>query len=265
MNYIVTGGLGFIGRNLLRKLADTPHGFHCLDIISGDDVCDPIDYPRCDVLIHLAAFTNVRESFKHPERCILENTAGMLNCLEFARENNSKVIFASSMGAPYALSPYSASKLACEHYCKSYAESYGVDVTVLRFSSVYGPLSAHKQSVIASFIKACMHHRDITIYGDGEQVRDFIHVDDVTEAILSVNGNKLTRVTSGKSHSVLKIAKMIQEMSAELLDFKPVIFHDPANPGEITDMASQTNISAQIALEDGLYNTFKWYKENYKC
>lgn len=265
MNFIVTGGLGFIGKNLARKLADTTEGFHILDRITGDDICDPIDFPGCDQLIHLASFTNVRESFRHPKRCVIENTAGMLNCLEFALEHNSKVIFSSSMGAPHALSPYSASKLACEHYCNAYRESYRLDVIVLRFSSVYGPLSGHKQSLIASFIKQCLAYKDLTIYGDGAQERDFIHVDDVTDAILSANGNKLTRVSTGKSHSVLKVAELIQDMSNELLGFRPKINYSPPNSGEITDMAPQTDISAKIPLEEGLYSTFKWYKECYKC
>jgi len=89
------------------------------------------------------------------------------------------------MGASELQSPYSASKLACEEFCTTYRQTFGVKVNVLRLSNVYGPHSIHKTSVIAKFIKQCINRKDLEIFGDGMQTRDFVHVDDVIDTIIN--------------------------------------------------------------------------------
>ena len=142
MNYIISGGYGFIGRNLTLALDRGNHSFIILDKVVGCDLrsCD-LRILGCDVFVHLAAITNIRDSIGNPSQTISDNLQMTLNCLNYCREQQIPFIFASSMGAPQALSPYSASKLACESACTAYSESYGLETTILRLSSVYGPQS----------------------------------------------------------------------------------------------------------------------------
>ena len=264
MDYIVSGGLGFIGTNLIIELKKHERDFLPLDRLSGFDVIyDPIFEAWCNTFVHLAAFTNVRKSIKDPIAAITENTQGTLSCLQYAKKAGAHFIFTSSMGAPKASSPYTASKLACEAFCNAYRESYGIDTTTLRLSNVYGPYSKHKESVVAKFIKCCLDRKNIEIFGDGLQTRDFIHVDDVVRTIIKCSKAKMLNVSSGKSTSILKLAEMIRFLSAELTGFIPEIVWKEAIKGEIDTVEPKTNIHARIDLESGLESTFKWYMEHY--
>ena len=187
MNYIISGGAGFIGQNLVGNLPK-PYFSTILDISQGqgqDLRKELITVPLCDTFIHLAALTDVRRSLSHPQKVILDNCKMTLNCLEYARYHKAHFIFTSSMGASELQSPYSASKLACEEFCTTYRQTFGVKVNVLRLSNVYGPHSIHKTSVIAKFIKQCINRKDLEIFGDGMQTRDFVHVDDVIDTIIN--------------------------------------------------------------------------------
>lgn len=264
MDYIVSGGLGFIGKNLAIKLKDDNKEFVVLDKLTGCDVCeDIVAYPDCTTFVHLAAFTNVRESIKWPVSAITGNTQGTVKCLQYAKRLGSHFIFASSMGAPHSLSPYTASKLAGEAFCTAYRESYGMDATILRLSNVYGPHSEHKDSVIAKFIMLCLDRKDIEIYGNGLQTRDFIHVDDVVRTIMRCSKAKMIYVASGKPTSVLDLAEMIRALSAELTEFKPEIVWRDVIKGEIDKVKLKTNIIPRVDLETGLRSTFKWYMRHY--
>jgi len=264
MDYIISGGLGFIGKNLVIKLRELKKEFQVLDRLNDFDVIkDPIFHAWCNTFVHLAAFTNVRESIEHPVKSIMENTEGTLSCLHYARESGAHFIFASSMGAAKSLSPYSASKLAGEAFCVAYRASYDTPTTILRLANVYGPHSKHKESVVAKFIKNCLDRENIKIYGDGLQTRDFIHVDDVVRTILHCSKAKLINVGSGKATSILKLAEMIRSLSAELTGYIPEIVWKDANNGEISTVKPKTNIRAKVDLETGLRSTFKWFMEHY--
>jgi len=266
MNYIISGGLGFIGKNLSVALARSHEDFVVLDKLTGCDLntCD-IRMAECNKFVHLAACTNIRESLTCPEKFIIENVQTTVRCLNYARQTGAHFIFASSLGAPQALSPYSASKLACEAICKAYHESFGVKVTILRFSSVYGPYSMHKSSVIASFIKNCLKHSSLTINGDGVQERDFIYVDDVVKAIVNCGSNKVMNVCTGFSTSINYLAEYIRDLSDELINFRPEIKFSPAIKGEVMETPAKPDILAETHLEKGIKETFKWYMEHYKC
>jgi len=264
MDYIITGGLGFIGTNLSIKLASINAKFAVLDRLNGFDICeDPISFKECKTLVHLAAFTNVRGSIEWPVTAIRENIKGIVNCLQYAKDTKPHLIFTSSMGAPSSLSPYTASKLACEAICTAYRESYGIEITVLRLANVYGPHSKHKTSVVARFIKSCLEKRDLEIFGNGLQTRDFIHVDDVVRTILGCTKAKVINVGSGIATSVLELAEIIRALSTELTDFTPEIIWKDANRGEIKKVEPRTSILARVNLKTGLELTFKWYVEHY--
>lgn len=222
MRWLVTGGCGFIGRNLIRLLLDEPGttvrvvddlsvGTRSdLEAIGADerielvvgDVRDESLAQRVvaghDVVVHLAANTGVGPSVANPRYDCLVNVVGTLNYLEACRHGGvSRFVFASS-GAPigecepplheelpaHPVSPYGASKLAGEAYCSAYNRSFGIDTVALRFGNVYGPYSSHKNSVVAKFIRDAVAGKPWEIYGDGSQTRDFIFVDDIIDAII---------------------------------------------------------------------------------
>lgn len=263
LDMIISGGLGFIGKNLLVELMKTGMRYEIIDRICGYDVCSTEvthEMAHCSTFVHLAAFTNVRESLKWPSVAVKQNLSGTANCLEHARKVGAHFIFTSSMGAPQALSPYSASKLACEAVCNAYRESYDMDITVLRLSNVYGPYSKHKGSVISKFINHCLDHQPLEIYGDGKQTRDFIYVEDVCKTIMQQRREKLIRVASGITTPIIEIAERIRNLSSKLINFRPDIVFKDAVQGEINQVDSRTDISQTVLLEKGLKSTFEWFK-----
>lgn len=263
MDYIISGGLGFIGKNLSIKLSKSNRKFKILDKLCGQDVCLRLPgMEKTKKFVHLAAFTNVRLSIKNPKMAINENVAGIINCIEFAKKCGAHFIYTSSQGAPAALSPYSASKLAGESICNAFRESYGLDATTLRLSNVYGPHSKHKGSVIPAFIKRCLDRRDIKIYGNGMQTRDFIHVDDVVNTIINCSKQKLINVASGTSISILELAEIIRDLSDKIIGFRPNIEWEAPIKGEITKVDTSTDISQTVLLEEGLKSTFEWFKDH---
>jgi len=263
-DYIISGGLGFIGKNLSIKLSRSFKDFVILDKLTGCDLCKmSIRMDSCNNFIHLASFTDVRKSLLNPKQAIIQNCSSTIRGLDYARDCEAHFVFTSSMGAPDAMSPYSASKFACEAICNAYRESYKVNTTVLRLSNVYGPHSLHKTSVIAAFIRNALDKKALTIFGDGEQTRAFVYVDDVVNALLTCNGNKLLNISSGKSISIKRLAYYIQEISQELTSYSPPVKFNGYIAGEIFKVNSETDIRPKTTLKQGLKKTFKWFMENY--
>lgn len=255
MNWLVTGSEGFIGVNLLNYLLE-----HGEDVVGLDyehcDLCE--GYPSIinsldlDIIVHLAAETDVRESLKAPEKVFIRNCQSTINMLELARRKGAKFIFTSSQAADFCLSPYGASKLACESLIESYRNSYNLNAVILRLSNVYGPHSAHKNSVIAKFIKSKLANKPVEIYGSGEQLRDFIHVSDVCSQIHTADRD-LT-ISTGVLTSINNLAELL-EVS---------VTHTDPIKGEILFPDSHSEITFDYALEEGLTQTLKWFEENYK-
>ena len=161
---------------------------------------------QVDIIVHLAANTGVQPSVEDPMKDCAVNIQGTLNYLEAARHNQVKrFVFASSGApvgeveppiheemAPHPVSPYGASKLAGEGYCSAYFRTFGVPTVALRFGNVYGPLSGHKNSVVAKFIRQAINGETLVIYGDGNQTRDFIYIGDLVRALcLSATANNV--------------------------------------------------------------------------
>jgi len=202
-----------------------------VELIVGDVLDREISIKICqgiDVIIHLAGNTGVPVSVENPRDDLMNNIIGTFNYLDSARKNNvSRFIFASS-GAPVGetkppvhekvnprpISPYGASKLACEAYCSAFYSSYGLETIALRFSNVYGPKSYLKNSVVAKFIRSCINNEQIELYGNGSQTRDFIFIDDLVEAIyISATkkniGGDVFQIGSGCETTVNQIAEHI--------------------------------------------------------
>jgi UDP-glucose 4-epimerase len=267
-SYLVTGGCGFIGVNLIGQLKAQGASVRVLDNLSlgksedvaafgvelqVGDIRDVQAVARAcegvDTVVHLAGHTRVLESLSHPALNFEINAAGTFNVLESARcAGVQKVIFASTGGAilgeqeqpvhegmvPHPISPYGASKLAGEAYCSAFFGSYGLNTVALRFSNVYGPYSYHKGSVVAAFFRNLRQNEPIVIYGDGEQTRDFVYVGDLVQAILLADSTntpgEVFQIASGLETSLRTLVETMQSALSELtFDVR----YEPARTGEV--------------------------------
>src|SRR5271155_1852220 len=249
-SYLVTGGCGFIGTNLISRLASLGHRIRVLDDLSmgkrediehygvdlqiGDIRDLPVMKKACagiDTVVHLAAHTRVIESVTDPELNFEINAAGTMNVLLACRDAAvQKMIFASTGGAilgeqeppvhegmvPRPVSPYGAGKLAGEAYCSAFFGSYGLNTIALRFSNVYGPFSYHKGSVIAQYFRDLLQGRPLIVYGDGSQTRDFVFVEDLVEAVLLAEQidppGDVFQIASGRETSLNELIALIRQL-----------------------------------------------------
>lgn len=297
MKILITGGAGFVGANLARMLIDRSHRVLVLDDLSASkheylkglelgfiegSILDPnVVYQAvewADSVIHLAAQTSVINSIADPiGDDFTINTMGSVNVLDACKAVDTKrFIFASSSAAKqYNLSPYGASKRAVEGYCLAYYSTYGLETVVLRLANVYGPYSAHKNSVVAKWFKAIMDKKEIVVEG-GEQTRDFIHVTDVCRAIVAalesdVSG-RILQVGTGIETSVSELAGMIARqiygiVGGQIINVK-IKYTTRSRQGDITVPSHLAKIDAilhwqpSIKLADGLESTWKWFNDN---
>jgi len=327
-NWLITGGCGFIGTNLIAHLLKENKNSNIrvldnLSVSTTDDlarVCsfteidsthltstsslkgksssvelvvgDIKDYDTClstsqniDVTVHLAANTGVGPSIENPRQDMEANVIGTFNLLEAVRQNRvKKFIFASSGApigeceppiheelAPHPVSPYGASKLAGEAYCSAYFRTFGIETVALRFGNVYGPLSTHKYSVVAKFIKRAMEGKPLEIYGDGTQTRDFIFVDDLIHAItLAVSteniGGEIFQIATNTETTVVNMVKKLL-LVLEDSGFRGVnLRHVDQRPGDVrrnfSDTTKAKNIlgwDAKVELLEGLKRTLDWF------
>jgi UDP-glucose 4-epimerase len=236
-----------------------------------------------DVIVHLAANTGVEPSVKNPTADMEANVIGTLNVLEVARQKGVKrFIFASSGApagevqppiheeiAPHPVSPYGASKLAGEGYCSAYYRTFGLKTVVLRFGNVYGSGSSHKSSIVAKFIRQGLAGETCEIYGDGNQTRDFIYVDDLVDAILKAamfdGGGEIFQIASSKEHTVNEVAEiLIEELGQNGMTLHLV--HSSPRMGDVRRNFSNTakarkflGWQAAIDLREGLKRTVNWF------
>ena len=268
MRVLITGGCGFIGANLVRRLAGRP-GLELvvfdneslgrrehLGEFGGRFICGDMRdraaldgaLAGVDVVVHLAADTRVIESIANPAHNFDVNVVGGLNLLEAMRAAGApRLINASTGGAiigeadppvhermlAQPLAPYGAGKLAMEGYCSAYAGSYGLETLSLRFSNVYGPGSRHKGSVVAAFFKRLIAGQPLVVYGDGGQVRDFVYVDDLCDGILAAMDSRVCGVIQLGSGRPVSVAGLIEAMRAATAPAPIAVTHEPARAGEV--------------------------------
>ena len=245
---VVTGGAGFIGSNLVERLLERGDQVVVIDNESAnthDEVYwnpnamnvkgDVTDFSllknaciNADCIYHLAADISIQYSIENPTESYKNNVVGTLNVLEVARVLGIKKVVFSSTAAIYGstsepcvetdrpdpLNPYSVSKLAGENLMKMYNDLYGIETVSLRYFNVYGPRQAHKGQyapVMGIFQKQKFEGKPLTIIGDGNQTRDFIHVADVAHANMMVAEKDIVgvfNVGSGTEYSVNQIASL---------------------------------------------------------
>lgn len=266
-------------------------GPRSLELVVGDILDESLALEvskDCDIIVHLAANTGVGPSVDNPRLDCVTNVLGTLNYLEAARLNNiSRFIFASS-GAPtgeveppiheelppHPVSPYGASKLAGEGYCSAYNKTFNIDTVALRFGNVYGPGSAHKNSVVAKFIRQFLKGEKIEIYGDGNQSRDFIYIDDLIDAILICAttpgiGGETFQIASGGEITVKELSeKLIKIMRRHgISDFR--LSNTDSRIGDVkrnfadnSKARKRLGWAPKFSINKGLSRTVKYFLED---
>ncbi|HEV3382868.1 MAG TPA: SDR family NAD(P)-dependent oxidoreductase [Trebonia sp.] len=280
---LVTGGAGFVGATLVRRLVESGYRVRVLDnLTTGDpahlagvdaelvkgDIRDPgalDDALRgMDSVIHLAAAGSVIGSVQDPAMNFDVNVNGTFQVLDAARRAGiSRTVQASTGGAligdatppvnerslPKPLSPYGASKLAGEGYAHAFAKTYGIRTTAIRFGNVYGPWCARKRGVLNVFFESIHDGKPLVIYGDGTSSRDYVHVSDISHALQlalekdDLPGGTVLHAASGVETSITDLADLCR--SAAGFPDHPVE-HRPARPGEVGRNFAAYDLAAEL-------------------
>jgi len=304
MKILVTGGAGFIGSNLVDRLIADGYKVIVVDNLSTgkkENINEKAKFYKVDILspkifeifqkekpeivFHLAAQINVRKSIENPIEDAKTNILGSLNIFEASKKFKvKKIIFTSTGGAIYGSakiiptpenyppkpqSPYGIAKLTIENYLDFYKKVYKIDYLSLRLSNVYGPRQDPKgeAGVVAIFIDKLLKGKRPTIFGSGEQTRDFIFVADVVEALIkSINykgKEKIFNVGTGIETSINKLFKLISKILKKKISPK----YAPEKPGEIkrsclaiSKIKKELKWRPKYNLEEGLKETIKWFK-----
>jgi UDP-N-acetylglucosamine/UDP-N-acetyl-alpha-D-glucosaminouronate 4-epimerase len=306
---LVTGGAGFIGSHLVENLVKQGHSVRVLDnfetgsranlsewqkdieIVAGS--VEDIDTVKrvvkgIDWIFHEAARVSVPQSIEDPAGTHSVNSSGTLNILIAARNAGVKRIVCASSCAVYGnapelpkredmqpspQSPYAVTKLALEHYCNMFFNLYGVEAVSLRYFNIFGPRQnplAQYAAVVPIFVRNMLQHKPSIIYGDGEQTRDFVFVQDCVQANLlaaksSDSPGNVYNVGSANQISVNQLFSMLQKITG--CEISAV--YEAGRMGEVLHSCSDTsrarkhlNFQPKFDLEKGLELTVDWYQRN---
>jgi len=276
MKCLVTGGAGFIGTNLIKRLISDNHKVISFDNYSTGfrenqlDGCRYADVDiredfkdfseKVDVIFHMAALPRIKPSFDNPSETLEVNVNGTINVLEYARKNNIPVIYAGSSsfwGGVYK-NPYTFTKWQGEEVCKMYERIYGLSVTICRFYNVYGdymPESGSYRTVLPIFLEQYKNNESLTITDDGEQRRDFTHVDDIVDAMIKVvqlnKWGNIYELGRGENYSINEVADMFGGKK---------VYIDPI-PGEVRDTLCKSELARRKLHWKPKINLNEWVEE----
>jgi nucleoside-diphosphate-sugar epimerase len=309
---LITGGAGFIGSNIASELLAKDYNVKILDNLSTgrkvnlEPIIDQIkfingdindvdllkqEFANVDFILHQAAIPSVPRSIESPMDSHTNNATGMLNVLKAARDAKVKRVVCASSSSVYGdakeeyksenlqtdpLSPYAAAKIMGEHYCKIFYNLYGLETVSLRYFNVFGPNQDPQSdyaAVIPLFIKAILKNEAPTIFGDGQQSRDFTFVKNNVDAnILAMTSDKAghgeaINIACGKSYTLNELVTAINKILGKNIKAK---FADP-RPGDIKHSLADISRAKElldyqvdIDFEEGLKQTIDWLKNNAK-
>jgi UDP-N-acetylglucosamine/UDP-N-acetyl-alpha-D-glucosaminouronate 4-epimerase len=307
-SYLVTGGAGFIGNHIVRALLERGHTVRVFDNFSTGhrenltDILDRVELVEGDLrsidacrravkgitcVLHQAALLSVPRSIEDPHTTHEVNATGTLHLLVAARDAGARrVVYASSSSVygpelklpraehdrPNPISPYAVSKLAGEQYCLSFHHAYGLETVALRYFNIFGPRQGWDSpyaGVLPRFIRALRRGEAVTVFGDGEQSRDFTFVANAVDANLRAltvpaAAGRVYNVGAGRKASVNDLLALV----ARSLATRPVVEHAPPRTGDVRDsLADLTAIRRDlgyeptVTLEEGLRRTVEWNVE----
>ncbi|MBO0821497.1 MAG: NAD-dependent epimerase/dehydratase family protein [Nocardiopsaceae bacterium] len=301
---LVTGGAGFVGATLVRRLVADGYRVRVIDnLTTGDaahlagvdaelvtgDIRDAAALDAAmtgmDSVIHLAAAGSVIGSVTDPAANFDVNVNGTFQVLDAARRAGiARTVQASTGGAligdatppvderslPKPISPYGASKLAGEGYAHAYAKTYGIRTAAIRFGNVYGPWCARKRGVLNVFFESIHDGRPMIVYGDGSSSRDYVHVEDIAQALQlaleadDLPGGSVLHAASGVETSITELADLCRNAAGA--PDHPVEFR-PKRAGEVGrnfasyDLAHELlGYTPTVKREDGIPRLWEWFQ-----
>ncbi|MDR1195994.1 MAG: SDR family NAD(P)-dependent oxidoreductase [Endomicrobium sp.] len=264
----------------LKKLKG--FAFFRADIENKKSVENIVKKQKVSVIINLAARAGVRYSMENPFIYVSTNTMGTLNLLDIAREYKinkfvlastsslyagQKMPFSETLAVNTPISPYAASKKGAEAMCYSYHYLYGLDITVVRYFTVYGPAGRPDMSIIR-FIKWIDEGKPIELFGDGSQSRDFTYVDDIasgTIKALKKTGYKTINLGGNKPYKLSYMINLIEKNLGKKAAYNYKPFHKAditATWANINEAKNTLGWTPKISLEQGIRKTVDWYLEN---
>ena len=305
--FLVTGGAGFIGSHLVERLLQRGERVRVVDNLCTGSIerlgrvrsaidfidADLADPQVCDRVVdgvthvlHQAAIPSVQRSIRDPLASNRANVTATLNLLESCRTRGvGRVVYAASSSVygntallpkqedmpANPLSPYALQKFVGERYARMYHELFGLETVSLRYFNVFGPSQdpqSEYSAVIPKFIDKLLNGKTLTIFGDGEQSRDFTYVDNVVEAnllALTATGaaGKVCNIGCGTRISLNRLVAILEK----IIGCKARVEYQPARPGDVRDSQADLtraknllDYSPQISIEDGLSRTVDWFR-----
>lgn len=312
MRIIVTGGAGFIGSHIVDCLEKEGHDVTVVDDLSNGkrennskntkfhriSITDLNALNACfleikpEIVFHLAAHINVRNSLKLPAHDAEVNIIGSLNVLECCRLHSvKKIIFSSTGGAiygetnnipttesesPHPISHYGVAKFSIENYIYLYKAVYGLEYVILRYANVFGPRQdpIGEAGVVSIFINAILDGKDCRINGEGKQTRDYVFVGDVVAANMAAfhetPKSKIFNIGTGKETSVIELYQQIEKEVLAKTSKKTGYFHGPVVQGEVMRSCLDASLAKKeliwtpkIKLQEGIGKTVDFFMKKH--
>jgi len=314
MNFLVTGGAGFIGFHVCERLLQSGHAVRVLDDLNDfyepqikrgnlrdlQALAKPFEFVQGDLtdracvdelfasakfdqVIHLAARAGVRPSLSQPALYQRVNVEGTVNLLEAARRNgvkkiiiassssvygvNSKVPFSESDPIFSAISPYAASKLACEALGHVYHHVYGMDIVMLRFFTVYGPRQ-RPDLAIHKFARLIDAGKPIPVFGDGSTARDYTYVTDTVDGVIACTKKEFGYDIFNLGESQTVTLSRLVELLEKSLGRKAIIDRQPIQPGDvpityadISKARKHLGYNPRVKIEEGIPLFVEWFRK----
>ena len=277
---VVTGGAGFVGTNLCKKLVSSGYSVSSIDNYStgfgknhimgvryfNKDVSDKLGLEGicqdADVIYHLAALARIQPSFVHPEKYFQSNIAGTFNLCEVGRKYGIPIILSgsSSHHSGKFKNPYTFTKDISEELLMLYDKIYNIEQSIARFYNVYGPNHIEEgeyATVIAKWDKAHREKRPLTIYGDGSKERDFTHVDDIVDGLIKIwttgSYGTIFELGRGRKFSLQEVAESYQPSFG--------IIYEEDKKGEAQSVECDSCVAKKLLNWEPKFNLQDWIKK----
>jgi UDP-glucose 4-epimerase len=292
---LVTGASGFIGRAVVAALRQRgvlvtavdreppdPSWDDGVHVVTGElsdqETCVSAFETRPTAVVHLAALTSVLKSVDAPMQTFAQNVTITQVLLELSRGSGVDRFILASTNAVVGnvgtstitadlplrpLTPYGATKAACEMLLSAYSGSYGLATAALRFTNVYGPGMSHKDSFVPRMMRAALKDEGVRIYGDGKQRRDLVYIDDVVAGVLlaldkAYDGRAI--IGSGRSVSVLEMVEAVRRVTGRPVPAEHIEAPAGEMPAVVVDITNDLGYLPTVSLDDGLARTWQYFK-----